>query len=126
MPGRLVGLGPRGASGLNGGAIGPRLRGTRLAGGGDVVRKVGEYVTRRIGDETLVVPIRAKAAELDHIYVLNDVAVLIWNQLESAQPDEIAQAIAADFDVSLDVARRDVDRFLVGLCEAGVVEGQVG
>jgi hypothetical protein len=90
------------------------------------VRKVGEYVTRRIGDETLVVPIRAKAAELDHVFVLNDVAVLIWNQLESAQPDEIAQAIAADFDVPLDVARRDLDQFLEGLREAGVVEGRVG
>jgi len=91
------------------------------------LRKVGDYVTRQIAGETIVVPIRAKAAELDFVYVLNEVGAAIWSQVGSGlDAEEIARAIADDFEVSAETARRDVDRFLHLLLEAGVVEGQVG
>jgi hypothetical protein len=90
------------------------------------VRKAGTYVTRKIGEETLVVPIRGTAAELDSVFVLNDVGAVIWDQLDAHHgPEEIAQAVAADFDVSADVARQDVALFLHALKDAGVVIDQI-
>jgi hypothetical protein len=90
------------------------------------LRKVGDYVTRRVGGETIVVPIRAQAAELDFVYVLNEVGAAIWSQLDQGlAPAEMAAAIADDFEVAPETARQDVDRFLLALLGAGVVEGQV-
>lgn len=90
------------------------------------LRKVGDYVTRKIAGETIVVPIRAQAAELDFVYVLNEVGAAIWSQLDlGLAPAEIAAAIASDFEVAPETARQDVDRFLETLLGAGVVEGQV-
>ncbi|MGK2858393.1 MAG: PqqD family protein [Thermoanaerobaculia bacterium] len=83
-------------------------------------------MTRRIAGETIVVPIRARAAELDAVYVLNEVGAAIWNQLdEGRSPAEITATIAAEFDVSAETALRDVEQFLERLLEAGIVEGQV-
>jgi len=90
------------------------------------LRKVGDYVTRKIAGETIVVPIRAQAAELDFVYVLNEVGATIWSRLdEGLAPAEIAAAIADEFEVDPEVARQDVDRFLRALLGTGVVEGQV-
>jgi len=90
------------------------------------LRKVGDYVTRKIAGETIVVPIRSQAAELDFVYVLNEVGATIWSRLdEGLAPAEIAAAIANDFEVDPDTARQDVDRFLETLLGAGVIEGQV-
>lgn len=88
-------------------------------------RKVGEHVTRTIAGETLVVPIRAAAAELDSLYVFNETGAAIWTLLDVPRDvDEIAHAVAAEFDVAAGPARADVVQFLEMLQAAGLVEGQ--
>jgi hypothetical protein len=88
------------------------------------IRKAGNFVTRRIGGETIVVPIRASAAELDSVFVLNEVGAAIWAGIDQGLgSSEIATTIAAEFDVSPETARQDVARFLELLREAGIVEG---
>jgi hypothetical protein len=87
--------------------------------------KVGEHVTRRIAGETLVVPIRASAAQLDSLYVLNGVGAAVWTLLDTPRPvTELAQAVTDEFDVAGEAALTDVLRFLERLQEAGLVEGQ--
>ena len=39
-------------------------------------RRVGNYATRRVGEETVVVPIRSSAADLDSVYTLNAVGAV--------------------------------------------------
>lgn len=86
-------------------------------------RRLGCYATRRIGAETVVVPIRARAADLDSVFTLNAVGAAIWAHLEAARtPDELASRIVEEFDVGPDVARADVARFLGTLREAGMIE----
>jgi Coenzyme PQQ synthesis protein D (PqqD) len=84
---------------------------------------VGNYATRRVGDETVVVPIRSSAADLDSVYTLNAVGAAIWAQLEAARTgDEIAGRVAEEFEVDSDVAQADVARFLESLLAAGMIE----
>ncbi len=90
------------------------------------MKKAGNFVTRKIAGETIVVPIRANAAELDSVYVFNEVGASIWTQLdEGRSPAEITEAITVEFDVPAETARHDVDQFLEALLGAGVIEGQV-
>jgi hypothetical protein len=86
-------------------------------------RKSANHVTRTIADETIVVPIRANAADLDSIFVLNESGAAIWAALEAeADLAAIATALVRKFDVEPGAARADAERFLAALRESGLVE----
>ena len=88
-----------------------------------VYRKVGDHVTRTIAGETIVVPIRARAAELDSIFVFNEIGAAIWTLLDSGRSaEEIARALADEYDVAPEAARADLVRFLRTLTESGLLE----
>jgi hypothetical protein len=90
---------------------------------GVTFRRRGDYATRTLGAETVVVPIRAHAADLDSVYTLNPVGAAIWAELEGVRTaEEIADRVTAEFEVPADVARRDVASFLSTLLEAGIIE----
>ena len=44
--------------------------------------KSGEFVTRAIAGETIVVPIKAGVGDLDSIYTLNEVGATIWGLID--------------------------------------------
>jgi hypothetical protein len=86
-------------------------------------RRSGDYVTRRIAGETIVVPIRAEAAQLDSVYVFNDVGARVWDLVENGRSaDEVTETILREFDVTSERAGEDVSSFLALLTEAGLLE----
>jgi len=90
-------------------------------------RRSGNYVMRRIAGETIVVPIRARAAELDSVYVLNDVGGAVWGLLETDRSAaDLAQAITEEFDVTGPAAAADIERFLDLLAGAGLIASREG
>jgi hypothetical protein len=90
-------------------------------------QRSGNYAVRLIAGETIVVPIRAQAAELNSVYVLNDVGGTIWGLLETARSaEDIVRAIADEFDVTAAAAGADVEQFLAVLSGAGLVESRDG
>jgi hypothetical protein len=81
-----------------------------------------EFVTRRIADETLVVPVAGGVGDLDAIYTLNEVAAHIWTILDApASVDAIVEEICREFDVPADRAAHDVAAFLDALESAGLI-----
>jgi hypothetical protein len=93
---------------------------------GDMSRYVdrgmnSNVVTRRIANETVIVPMRANVADLDSVYTLNEVGSFIWERLDGKQTAQaIAEMVAAEFDVALDQAVRDVDELLTALESKGL------
>jgi hypothetical protein len=86
----------------------------------------GDFVTREVAGETIVVPIRAGVGDLDSIYTLNDVGATIWNLIDGTRTaDDIALAVVEAFEVEPEQARRDVEEFLAQLTEAGMI-GRAG
>jgi len=94
---------------------------------GDMCRYVDramhtQFVTRKIANETIIVPITNDIADLDSVYTLNEVASFVWELLETRQsPAAIAAAVAAEYNVSGDQAARDVDELLNELETKGLV-----
>jgi len=81
-----------------------------------------EVVTRRIADETLIVPIAGGVGDLDAIYTLNAVAARIWELLEAPTTSaRIVRAIQEDFDVPANRAEQDVAEFLATLERARLI-----
>ncbi len=88
-----------------------------------IFRPKGEYVTREIGGETILVPVRSGVAELDSVFTLNEVGTVIWEGVARGDTlGEIVAAVVAEFEVGEEQALRDAVEFLESLRESGVVE----
>lgn len=85
----------------------------------------GECVVRRVAGETILVPVRSRVADLECVFTLNDVASVIWQALQSPKsPDEIATQVVREFDVAPEAALRDVEDFVAGLEQAGLIRAE--
>lgn len=77
---------------------------------------------RMIGDEAALVPTAGKRDDLDYIYVLSEVGAFIWGLMDGDHTtDQIIEEIMGCFEVSQDVASRDLKSFLDQLTELGAV-----
>ena len=81
-----------------------------------------DCVTRTIGAETILVPVRAHVAELDAIYTLNEIGSAIWEQLDGQTSfEQIVTAICELYDVTAAEAAQDTADFLQDLETIGLV-----
>ena len=79
-------------------------------------------VTRSIGGETLIVPIRSGIADLECIYALNEVGSRVWELLdERSSVKTIIEAICSEYDVTPEQAAHDISELLSSLEAAGLI-----
>jgi hypothetical protein len=79
-------------------------------------------VSRKVGDEIVVVPVRAGVANLEAIFTMNAVGATIWGRLDGkTDATTIAEIVAAEYDVSAGEAAADVREFLAALVAKGLV-----
>ncbi len=82
-----------------------------------------DIVVRRVGDESVVVPVRNRVGDLDSIFTLNEVASRVWDLLDGQRPvDDIVGVICEEFEVTPEVAGSDVRELLDSLEQAHLVE----
>ena len=82
-------------------------------------------VARRIGDETVLVPVRQNVGDLESIYTLNAVAATLWDRLQAPQTvEEMAAALADEYEVTPPSAAADVQAFLTEMAELQLVEAR--
>lgn len=75
----------------------------------NVYRRIDDVVCRRVGNESILVPIRQNVGDLDYIYTLSDVAARIWELLDGTRSVEgVVSAICDEYDVERDQAASDV------------------
>jgi hypothetical protein len=81
-------------------------------------------IFRKIGGESLLVPIFHNAADMDSIYVLNEVGSRIWELLDGETPVwEIRDIITQEFEVTPREAEKDLLDFLGQLQAIGGLKG---
>jgi hypothetical protein len=92
-----------------------------------VPRRSERFVSRSVGGETFVVPVRAGIADLESIFTMNEVGTAIWTRIDGTKTvDELARALAAEFDVTEVDAGADVAAFIDLLASKGLVEEAEG
>ncbi|MGB8988911.1 MAG: PqqD family protein [Candidatus Sulfotelmatobacter sp.] len=80
-------------------------------------------VSRHVGGETLIVPVRGKVGDLASIYSFNPTGSLIWQSLESPKSlDELVSVVESEYAVERDQAERDVKQFLHDMLAADLVQ----
>ena len=62
--------------------------------------KQTDCVTREIGGETIIVPIKSRVGDLDSIFTLNEVGTMIWQLIDGQRnTGQIAEAVHRTYDV---------------------------
>jgi hypothetical protein len=80
-------------------------------------------VTREIGGETIVVPVRGGVGDLTGLFTFNEIATGIWRLLAAGRTtDEVAHWVEENYEVSEEQARTDVAGFLEELRQHGLVQ----
>ena len=74
----------------------------------DVYAHSPRVVSRRIGDEFVLVPLAGRGADIDSILNLNKVAAFIWEQLDGTRTGgEVVDALVERFEVDRAQAEED-------------------
>lgn len=78
-----------------------------------VYKKSDSMVSRKIGNEFILVPIRQNAGDLDSIYTLNETAAYVWGLIDGrTNVAEIKEKIIERFEVNAEDAERDLTEHL--------------
>jgi hypothetical protein len=85
--------------------------------------KKGDFVSRSIAGEEVIVPVRGQVGDLDAIYNLNQVGAFIWKLIDGRTSlRQIVDAVGAEFEVASEDAEKDTLQFIAALEEAGMIE----
>jgi hypothetical protein len=79
-------------------------------------------VVRKIGNETILVPVATGVGDLDSIYTLSDVASRVWGLLRTpVSLDHIVSVICAEYEATSAVVSKDVSELLATLTARNLV-----
>jgi hypothetical protein len=85
--------------------------------------RLQSVVRREVAGETFLVPIRGHLADLQELFVLNEVGSWVWDHLDGQRRlDELAAGLSVEFDVDEEQALSDAETFVRQLLEAGLAE----
>lgn len=81
------------------------------------------FVLRQINKRYYAVPVGPLAARHKILISMNGTCLFVWQQLQQDRTrQELLDAILTEYDVALEVAAADLDRFLGALEQAGLLE----
>lgn len=81
------------------------------------------FSLRNIAGSWVALPLGNAVIDFTGMLTLNESGVLLWRRLEAgATRDELVETLMAEYEVSLDLARADVDAFVEKLSGVGCIE----
>lgn len=88
-----------------------------------IVRKTAQVVSRKIGEEIVLVPVNRKVRTGDSLYALNGVGGLVWEMINGKNSiGDIASGISRKTEAPLDLVQKDVTEHIADLLKEKLVE----
>jgi hypothetical protein len=81
-------------------------------------QKNPDMVSRLIGDESILVPIRRNVADLESVFTLGGTGVRIWELIDGKRTvGELLARVVEEFDIAPEEAEADLGEYLQSLEE---------
>lgn len=81
-----------------------------------------ELLKRSIGGESFLIPMGKTVYDTNGMFVLTELGAFLWDRLPQAQgPEELVQAVLAEYEVDEATARADIEEFLEKLRKLGIM-----
>ncbi len=82
-----------------------------------------DIVSRKIADETILVPIKNNVGDLRHLFTLNDVGARIWELIDGTKTRaQLCERVADEFEAERSAVDADVADFLRALAEVDAIK----
>lgn len=73
-------------------------------------------VTRKTGNEYVLVPVTNNIADMNSVYTLNETGAFIWELIDGEKTiGDIIEAMTSEYDISTEEAEKDVFEFIENL-----------
>jgi hypothetical protein len=70
-------------------------------------------VTRKTGNEYVLVPVANNIADMDSVYTLNETGAFIWELIDGKKcTEDLIEAVIAEYDTDKETATTDVLSFI--------------
>lgn len=87
-------------------------------------KKKDDIVCRKIAGEIILVPITGTLADMQRLFVLNEVGEYVWERLDGSRSvTEIGEAVADAFDADYPEVLGDLMDFLQDLAHSRLITG---
>jgi methyltransferase-like protein len=84
-----------------------------MAGLKSILSHSASVVTRKTGNEYVLVPIANNIADMNSVYTLNETGAFIWEQIDGKRDvEEIIAALTEEYDIDKTTASDDVFEFI--------------
>lgn len=81
-----------------------------------------ELVKRDVAGDTILVPVGKTVYDSNGLFILNELGAFLWDRLEAAaSEEELLEAVLAEYEVTRDVAQKDLRDFLDKLREMKIL-----
>ncbi|MBI3634924.1 MAG: PqqD family protein [Candidatus Rokubacteria bacterium] len=82
-----------------------------------------DFISRRVVDEVILLPIRKNMGDLESIYALNEVGARIWELLDGERSvGDVRDVLVGEFDVPAETLVEHVDEFVGHLESIGAIK----
>ncbi|MGN0558951.1 MAG: PqqD family protein [Acutalibacteraceae bacterium] len=81
------------------------------------------FLLRQIAGGTVVVPVGKASVDFNGMITLNETGAFLWKLLENDISEvELLQRLTAEYDISEDIAKADINAFIGKLKDAGLID----
>jgi hypothetical protein len=85
-----------------------------------------KLIKREIAGDVLLVPIGKSVYDSNGLFVLNETANFLWDQLESCEDEaDLIEKLLDEYEVSYEEASKDVQDFLGKLRYLGIIDEEL-
>jgi hypothetical protein len=80
-------------------------------------------VTRKTGNEYVLVPITNNIADMNSVYTLNETGAFIWEQINGNRNiEEIVSALTTEYHIDNETAKNDVFTFIDNMSKYLIIQ----
>ena len=81
------------------------------------------FLVREVAGTNIVVATGARMKEFSGIIKLNETGVFLWENLKAeTDVQTLTAALTAEYDVTVEQAKKDVESFIATLKDVGIIE----
>ncbi len=89
-----------------------------------VVSQSPSIVTRKTGNEYVLVPIANNIADMNSVYTLNETGAFLWEQIDGRKTiNDLIDAMISEYDVGKEIATEDVSSFIEEMNKYLIIKG---
>lgn len=78
-----------------------------------VPRRSESIVTRKTGNEYVLVPVTDNIADMNNVYTLNDSGAFIWELIDGKRNiEELIETVTVSYDIDRETASEDIFSFM--------------